>query len=186
MVEIQSFKRLILRAVLRQVSPMVIRLVSVSDQMQLPDFHDVFRAILGWRGDLGFIIRVHGQEFNSFRRKAHSKALHELKLHRQEKFLYICDTLHMWEWDVRVLDIQDGVEDDDAPICVGGRGAAPPEFCGGPTGYRLMVKRQRVGAAMSDPVLVEAGIEMLAGACPDEPAPTWDLLRTALDEGFQS
>jgi hypothetical protein len=30
-----SFKRLILRAVLRQVSPMVIRLVSVSDHMPL-------------------------------------------------------------------------------------------------------------------------------------------------------
>jgi len=30
-----SFKRLILRAALRQVSPMVIRLVSVADQMPL-------------------------------------------------------------------------------------------------------------------------------------------------------
>jgi len=141
MLETNFFKRLILRAVLRQVSPMVIRLVSVSDQMQLPDFHDVFRAILGWRGDLGFIIRVHGQEFNSFRHKTHSKALHELKLHRQEKFLYICDTLHMWEWDVRVVDIEAGVEGDQLPRCVGGRGAAPPESCGGPTGYRLMLKR---------------------------------------------
>jgi hypothetical protein len=75
-----------------------------------------------------------------------SKALFEFQLHRQEKFLYICDTLHMWEWDVRVLDMQDGVEGDDTPICVGGRGAAPPEFCGGPTGYRLMLKRQREGA----------------------------------------
>ena len=53
----------------------------------------------------------------------------------------------MWEWDVRVLDIQGGVEGDYTPICVGGRGAAPPEFCGGPTGYRLMLKRQREGAA---------------------------------------
>jgi hypothetical protein len=87
-----SFKRLILRAVLRQVSPMVIRLVSVSDHMPLPEFHDVFRIILGWDGDLGYIIRVHGQEFNSFRRKMQSKALHEFKLHRQEKFLYVCDT----------------------------------------------------------------------------------------------
>src|SRR5467141_700084 len=103
-----SFKRLILRAVLRQVNPMVIRLVSVSDHMPLPEFHDVFRIILGWNGDLGYIIRVHGQEFNSFRRKTRSKALHEFKLHRQEKFLYVCDTLHMWEWDVRVLDIQEG------------------------------------------------------------------------------
>src|SRR6266446_7043957 len=126
--ETTSFKRLILRVVLRQASPMVIRLVSVSDQMKLPEFHEIFRAILGWNGDLGYIVRVHGQEFNSFRRKTRSKALHELKLHRQEKFLYVCDTLHKWEWDVRVLDIQDGVEGDYAPICVGGRGAAPPEF----------------------------------------------------------
>jgi hypothetical protein len=181
-----SFKRLILRVVLRHVSPMVIRLISVSDHMQLPEFHDIFRAILGWNGDLGYIIRVHGQEFNSFRRNTRAKTLHEFKLHRQEKFLYICDTLHMWEWDVRVLDIQDGVEGEHAPICVGGRGAAPPEFCGGPTGYRLMLKRQREGAAMSDPVRLECGMQMLAEACPDQPATTWDLLRTALDEGFQS
>ena len=93
MVKTPSFKRLILRAVLRQVSPMIIRLVSVSDHMPLPEFHDVFRMILGWNGDLGYIIRVHGQEFNSFRRKTRSKALHEFKLHRQEKFLYVCDTL---------------------------------------------------------------------------------------------
>lgn len=64
-----SSKRLILRAVLRQVSPMVIRLISVSDHMELPEFHDVFRAILGWDGNPGYIIRIHGQEFNSFRRK---------------------------------------------------------------------------------------------------------------------
>ena len=72
---------------------MVIRLVSVSGQLQLPEFDDIFRAILGWSGNPGYVI--HGQEFNSFRRKARSKAPHEFKLHRQEKFLYICDTLHM-------------------------------------------------------------------------------------------
>jgi hypothetical protein len=50
--------------------------------MPLPGFHHVFRIILGWNGDLGYIIRVHGQEFNSFRRKMRSKALHEFKLQR--------------------------------------------------------------------------------------------------------
>ena len=110
MVKTPSFKRLILRPVLRQVSPMVIRLVSVSDEMPLHEFHDVFRTILRWNSDLGDIFRVHDQEVNSFRRKTLSKAL------------------HMWEWDVRVLEIQEGVEGDHAPVCVGGRGAAPPEF----------------------------------------------------------
>src|SRR6516225_1008890 len=83
------FKRLTLRAVLRHVSPMVIRLVSVSDRMPLTEFHDVFRAILGWNGDLDYLIRVHGQEFNRFRRRTRSNAWHEFKLHRQEKFQYI-------------------------------------------------------------------------------------------------
>ena len=186
MADIVSSKRLIFRAVLRQVSPMVIRLISVSDQLKLPEFHDVFRAILGWEGDLGYIVRIHGREFNSFRRKERGAALCDFQLHRQEKFLYVCDTLHMWDWEVRVLDIQDGVEDDLAPVCVGGRGAAPPEYCGGPTGYRLMLKRQREGAAMSDPRLLEAGVEMFAAACPDELGGTWDLLRTVLREGFES
>ncbi len=186
MADTVPFKRLVLRAVLCHVSPMVIRLVLVSDQMPLTEFHDLFRAILGWTDDLGYIIRVHGQEFNSFRRKTRSKALHEFKLHRQEKFLYICDTLHMWEWDIRVLDIQEGIEGDQAPVCVGGRGAAPPECCGGPTGYRLMLKRQREGPAMSDPVRLEASIQMLAQACPDEPTDRWELLRTVWGEAFQS
>jgi hypothetical protein len=39
---------------------------------------------------------------------------------------------------------------------------------------------------MSAPVLLEAGVQMLAAAHPEQPASTWDLLRTALQEGFQN
>jgi hypothetical protein len=49
-----------------------------------------------------------------------------------------------------------------------------------------MLKRQREGAAMSDPVRLEAGVQMLAEGCPGQSARTWDLLRTVLDEGFHS
>jgi hypothetical protein len=49
-----------------------------------------------------------------------------------------------------------------------------------------MLKRQREGAAMSDPVRVEAGVQMLAEACPGQSARTLDLLRTVLEEGFES
>ena len=93
------FKRLILRAVLRDVSPMVARLISVSDDTELSDLHDVFQHVMGWSGDLGYSFRIHGQEFNSFRRRTRSKSLREFRLHRQEKFLYICDLLDMWEWE---------------------------------------------------------------------------------------
>ena len=68
------FNRLILRAVLRNVSPMIIRVISVPDTLDLPGFDEVFRTILGWDG-LGFIFRVQGQEFNSFRRATRAKTL---------------------------------------------------------------------------------------------------------------
>jgi hypothetical protein len=47
MIEQTSFKRLILRVVLRHVSPMVIRQVSVSDQLDLAEFNDIVCAVLG-------------------------------------------------------------------------------------------------------------------------------------------
>jgi hypothetical protein len=90
------FKRLILRAVLRDVSPMVARLISVSDDTELSDLHDVFQQVLGWSGDLGYSFRIHAKEFNSFRGRTRSKPLREFRLHRQEKFLYICDLLDVW------------------------------------------------------------------------------------------
>src|SRR6516164_3477832 len=67
-----SFKRLILRAVLRNVSPMVIRILAVPDSLDLFEFDEVFRAVLGW-DNIGFLFRVHGQEFNSFRRATRSR-----------------------------------------------------------------------------------------------------------------
>ncbi len=161
---------------------MVIRVLSVHGGMNLPEFNDVFCAMLGWSGDMGYILRIHGQEFNSFRRKTRTKAFHEFKLHRQEKFVYVADTLSKWEWDVQVLDIEHATDEDKAPLCLAGRGATPPEFCGGPKGYRLMLKRQSEGAAMLSPKIVDAGIAMLIEGSPSTSVATWDLLRSAVTD----
>ena len=165
---------------------MVIRVLSVHDGMSLPDFNDVFCAMLGWSDELGYILRIHGQEFNSFRRKTRSKEFHEFKLHRQEKFVYVTDTLSKWEWDVQVLDIEDAIDADKMPVCLSGRGATPPEHCGGPKGYRLMLKRQSEGSAMLSPKFVDAGIQLLAESSPSTPVETWDLLRLAMSDGLVS
>jgi hypothetical protein len=76
-----------------------------------------------------------------------------------------------------VVDLQDGTEGDETPVCVGGRGAAPPQYSGDPTGYRLMLKRQERGEHMFEPAQVETAIGVLAAAHPDRPASTWELLR---------
>jgi Plasmid pRiA4b ORF-3-like protein. len=46
---------------------MVARLISVNEDTELSDLHDVFQQVLGWGGDLGYSFRIHGKEFNSFR-----------------------------------------------------------------------------------------------------------------------
>jgi hypothetical protein len=142
------FKRVILRAVLRDVYPTVIRLVAVPDSLDLTDFDDIFHAVLGWDSGIGFAFQIQGQEFNSFRRKTRSKKFRDFRLHRQEKFVYTLGALDQWEWELRVIDRQDGADGDDTPVCVGGRGASPPQYSGGPTGYRLMLRRQEMGKQM--------------------------------------
>jgi hypothetical protein len=49
-----------------------------------------------------------------------------------------------------------------------------------------MLKRQKQGETMCTPVQMEAVIGMLSAADPEQPASTWQSLRQALDDGFQS
>src|SRR5262249_39302611 len=148
--------------VLHDVSPIVARVLSIPDDMEITALHAVFLSMLGWQHDLGFIIRVQGQEFNSYQRRSRGKRLRDFQLHRQEKFLSVCNTLDRWGWEIRVLDIQEGNPDERYPECLEGRGAAPPEHCGGPRGYRLMLKRQAVGPQLSDSATLAASVKLLA------------------------
>src|SRR6516162_8483890 len=83
------FKRLILRAVLRKVSPMVIRVLALPDYLTLAEFDEVFCTPLGWEG-IGFSIHIHGQEFTSFlrRTKVQRKTLQDFQLRPRETSLY--------------------------------------------------------------------------------------------------
>ena len=154
-------KRLLLRGVLKEVSPIVARVISVSDDLEISDLHDIFLAMLDWDYDPDFIIRVHAKEYSSFRRSSRGIRLRDFQLRRQEKFLYICDTLDMWEWEIRVLDVEKVASEDTAPVCIKGRNAAPPPMCGGPTGYRLMLRRQQVCPAQTDPAHLSASVNLL-------------------------
>ena len=67
-----------------------------------------------------------------FPRKTRSKQLRDCRLHHQEKFLYTLGALDQWEGEFRVVDLQEGEEGEETPRCDGGRGAAPPQYSGGP------------------------------------------------------
>jgi hypothetical protein len=155
---------------------MVIRVLAVPDYLDLLSF-DVGRV---WATSFAFTDR------SSIAFAAESKRLREFQLRPQEKFLYTCGAIDLWEWELRLLDREDGADGDKVPICLAGRGAAPPECCGGPTGYRLMLRRQREGKSMCTHVRVEMVIGMISAAHPDQPTDTWDLLRQTVDKGYKS
>ncbi|MFY9269753.1 MAG: hypothetical protein WAO55_08420 [Candidatus Manganitrophaceae bacterium] len=169
-----DFKRIILRAVLNDVSPIVARVIAVPDDLEICELHELFLGMLGWTFDTGFIIRIHAQEFNSFQHRSRDKRLRDFKLRRQEKFLYVCDTLDLWEWELRVLDIQEGLAGEAGPACVSGRG------------YRLMLDRQETGPGVSDPAMIAASIKALAEVYRDEPGMDWSLLEEAVNSGWKS
>ena len=166
---------------------MVIRVLAVPDCLDLSSFDEVFRTLLGWDG-LGFSFHIHGQEFTSFlrRTKVHRTTLRDFQLRPRETFLYTCGGIDLWEWEFRLLDSEVGSRGDDAPVCLAGRAASPPEYCGGPTGYRLMLKRQKEGESMGTPAQVETVIAMLTASHADQPASSWDILREAIGDGMRS
>ena len=166
---------------------MVVRVLAVPDYLTLADFDEVFYTLLGWDG-IGFSIHLHGQEFTSLvrRTKVQRTTLREFQLRPRETFLYTCGGIDLWEGEVRRLDSEAGSHGDEAPVCLAGRGGSPPEGCGGPTGYRLMLKRQKEGDSMGTPAPVEAVIALLTAAHPDHPARRWDLLREVMDDGLRS
>ena len=166
---------------------MVIRVLALPDYHDLASFDEVFCSLLGW-GGLGFSFHIHGQEFTRFlrRTKTQRKTLRDFQLRPRETSLYTCGALDLWEWEFRLLDSQMGGKGDDVPVCLAGRGASRPEYCGGATGYRLMLKRQKEGDSMGTPAQVEAVIALLTAAHPDQPASSWDILGGVIDDGRRS
>ena len=175
-------KRLVLRALLKDVNPLVARVISIPDELEIGELHDVFLSMLDWAQGPDFLIRIHAQKFASFR----GKRLREFQLRRQEKFLYICDTLDLWEWETQVLDVERVEMGDTVIVCLEGRGAAPPQHCGGPRGYSLMLRRQEGGAELSDPATVAASVQLLSEAYPEEANIDWQFLEGVLNDGWKS
>jgi hypothetical protein len=90
---------------------MVIRLVSVSDRTDLPGLHDVFHAILGWSGAISAISFAFTAKSSTASAAAHDRRRFEIfSCTDWRRFLYVCDVMDLWEWDVRVLDIQQGLK----------------------------------------------------------------------------
>ncbi len=65
-------------------------------------------------------------------------------------------------------------------------GAAPPEHCGGPVGYRLRLRRQAAGPTLSDPATIAASVKLLSQVYGEDMDLDWQLLKEAVTTGWKS
>jgi len=168
-----------------KVSPLVARLISVPDDLSLEELHDVLQLVLGWSGQAFYNFRIHGQEIGR-RRHLRTHLLREFHLRRREKFLYTYDFLDLWEWEIRVLDIEPGSGSAEQwrPRCLAGRAATPPQECGGPRGYMRILDQHKYYPPMAEQELVEKALQRMAKALPDQGHR--DLLKELLDQGLSA
>ena len=96
--------------------------------------------------------------------------------------MYTYNFLDLWEWEVRVLDIEPGVPEDWRPRCLAGRAATPPEDCGGPRGYLRILDRHKYHPPVAEQELVEKAFQRMAAGLPDQHR---DLLREVVDQGLE-
>jgi hypothetical protein len=94
--------------------------------------------------------------------------LREFQLRRRENVLYTYDFLDLWEWEIRVLDIEPGSPEAWRPRCLAGRAATPPEECGAQRGYMRILDQHKHYPPMAEQELVENALQCVAGVLPDQ------------------
>ena len=141
-----------LKVTLRGVKPPVWRRIVVDSQTKLWTLSDLLEGAMGWYGGHLHLFDVRGTIYGEPDPEWDDDTLDERKVrladvlpNAKSKMRWDYDFGDGWEHDVVVEAI--GPPDANAtyPVCLGGRRACPPEDCGGPYGYRDLLK------ALADP-----------------------------------
>jgi hypothetical protein len=130
-----------LKITLRGVSkPPVWRRVLVGADITLRDLHDVVQRAMGWEDDHLHVFSTGHQDYGSQAAGAgfasDKKAqLSKVLTHPKQSLRYTYDFGDDWEHDIVLEEIQTSAPGQTYPTCLAGRGACPPEDCGGVWGY---------------------------------------------------
>ena len=149
------------------------RRVLVSADIRLPDLHLVIQAAMGWSN-----YHLHLFELDDGGPAYADPELDELDTLDEtdvrlsqlladiaEALTYEYDFGDYWRHRIVLLDTHPAEADADVPACTGGRGACPPEDCGGVSGYAQLCR------AIGDPE-AEDHAERLEWASPSPAEPS--------------
>ena len=140
-----------LRVVLRDVTPSVVRDIVVPSWLRLDQLHDAIQIAMGWTDShlhqfvVGADLR-NGARYGPPNPEFHD-ADNERKVTLQQiaaaegtHIIYWYDFGDDWIHDLTVTSVSPSDDASDALKCLMGRGACPPEDCGGPWRYQELLE----------------------------------------------
>jgi hypothetical protein len=114
-----------LRIVLRGISPLIWRRMLVPGETTLAHLHAILQILFAWSDEHLHSFHIHGREYGSSGASPYDVRLHDLRLHRGERFRYVYDFGAFCECDVRLEALLPLAPQHLYPVCIGGKRAAP-------------------------------------------------------------
>jgi hypothetical protein len=116
---------------------MVWRRLLVPSRYTLRELHGVIQVAMGWEGIHLYDFQLRAARYGSWELSASSPdiTLATLRLRKGARFVYEYDLNIPWRHEVRIENWLGPEAAKTYPLCTGGRGACPPEDCGGPESF---------------------------------------------------
>jgi hypothetical protein len=123
--------------------PPVWRRLLVPAEIRLDHFHRVIQAAMGWEDYHLHVFSAESAEYGEpdpelGHRDERRATLSCMLGVPGDRVRYTYDFGDDWEHDVVLEEVLAPESDELYPVCVAGKGACPPEDCGGPWGYACL------------------------------------------------
>ncbi len=132
-----------LRIVLRGISPLIWRRLLVYSDTTLAQLHDILQLVFDWSDEHLHEFHIHGKDYGSNSASTRFVQLNDFRLRPGERFRYVYDFGAYWQCDVRLESTLPIDANRFYPVCIGGKGAVPPEHCRDAWTYMEMLDEHR-------------------------------------------
>lgn len=141
-----------LKITLQDVTPDVWRLIEVPDDYTFWDLHVAIQDAMGWldyhlhafapasdQGDSFRAIGIPEDDRDEMFQAGWEVPISQYLRKPGDRMRYEYDFGDDWVHEVRLVSLDSGASGGALPRCIDGKGACPPEDCGGPGGYRELL-----------------------------------------------
>lgn len=137
------------RVALLDIEPTIWRRLLIPAHHTLAELHGALQVAFGWEGWHGHVFTIHGREYGSRNPVEVAGArderipLTKLALKPGTSIRYLHDFGDNWVHELLVEKVLVPEDPMEGPVCMDGRRAGPPDDCGGPLGYKQLLKAWR-------------------------------------------